>query len=328
MLDEEQTDPSPQDGELNSPPPVEESLVEPEIVLGTAVTVSPIDSETPSPVTKSRPPLPPEPEEELDMTQPSTPDTPAATPTRPPAPTSTPPAAPATSSVSQRRGCVFLLLGAVLGAFFGMVFSLAVLMGLNGTLTFSQADAQLRRDINEAAIRQANLEDTLATRDSQVNGLATRLADLSGQQDEMSLSLQNADQELATVEGQVTAVYANISTLDNRLEQAEIQLTAVASAAESFNSFLGGLRDLLQEVQPPTITPTADGGAAGKATPTAASGSGTVAPTQTPASQPTRTPRPTRTPLALPSSTAVPANIPAPTHTAVPTEAPTVTPQP
>ncbi|MBK6711231.1 MAG: hypothetical protein IPG51_12975 [Chloroflexi bacterium] len=49
-----------------------------------------------------------------------------------------------------------------------MVFSLAVLMGLNGTLTFSQADAQLRRDINEAAIRQANLEDTLATRDSQV----------------------------------------------------------------------------------------------------------------------------------------------------------------
>ncbi|MBK6711232.1 MAG: hypothetical protein IPG51_12980 [Chloroflexi bacterium] len=133
------------------------------------------------------------------------------------------------------------------------------------------------------------------------------------------------------MEGQVTAVYANISTLDNRLEQAEIQLTAVASAAESFNSFLGGLRDLLQRCsrQPSPHSRWRRGRwRQSRKPPTAASGSGTVAPTQTPTSQPTRTPRPTRTPLALPSSTAVPANIPAPTHTAVPTEAPTVTPQP
>ncbi len=290
--------------------PVAEAPLASEIVVGTAV-FSPIDTipsdpdDEPIPVNKTRPAPLNHVEGEPPMTE---------TVTSSPAPANPPVAA---APVSQRRGCVLLLLGAVLGSLLGMIFSLAILLGLNGTLTFSQTDAQLRRDITEANIRQEALQDALSTRDAQVDALATRLEGFDSQQADIDASLRDVSQEMATVEGQVTAVSGDILTLDDRLDLTESQIETAAAAAESFNSFLGGLRELLLEVEPSGPTPTAVGGSAPSATPTPANkitpttgtdegtavGSATAAATATGAapatatSQPTRTPRPTRTPL-------------------------------
>ncbi|MBK8989303.1 MAG: hypothetical protein IPM39_25105 [Chloroflexi bacterium] len=288
--------------ELGAGAPLDvEAPLDEDIVVGTAV-FSPLDTpssnpdDAPIPVNKSRLTILPAVEEASTMTEDVRPPVSSATPAAP-------------SAISQRRGCVLLLLGAILGSLLGMMFSLAILLGLNGTLTFSQTDAQLRRDITEANIRQAGLQDALSTRDAQVEALATRLEGLDAQQTDTAVQLTDVSAEMAAVEGRVTAVYDDITSLDSRLDLTESQIETAAAAAESFNSFLGGLRELLLETDPSasTLTATPTPTSAAAITPATREGTGTAVASPSATSQPTRTPQPSRTPLpALATNTPAP----------------------
>ncbi len=85
------------------------------------------------------------------------------------------PPPPPPSSVSQRRGCVLLIFGALLGAILGTVLTLSILLGLNGSLSFTSTDAQLRRAINDTRLEQEDMANELATRSAQIEYVATRV---------------------------------------------------------------------------------------------------------------------------------------------------------
>jgi hypothetical protein len=106
-------------------------------------------------------------------------------------------------------------------------------------------------------------------------------------------------------------VEANVAALEEITQELDERLANVAAAAETFDTFLNGLRDLLVDLQGmpvPTRTPYATAEAVGTISPTPeATSTGEATVTATPAAsstaRATRTPRPSATPIPLPTST-------------------------
>lgn len=258
-------------------------------------------------------------------TVPPMPDTTTAPPpvtARRPEPEPTP-ASPPVATQAQRRGCTFIVLGAILGAFVGTIFTLAVLATLNnGTLSFNQRDNQLSRELEQARQAQSDLA-------SQLDSLNTQLEALNGAVSTAATQQTQTEQMLSDTQEELTAAQVNISALEEATDALDDRLTTVAVAAENFDTFLNSLRDLLLDLQgpppsptatrTPTSTPAATGTATSQATPTAVAtetvattgtvdATGTAPTTQTPvvtATPPpaTRTPHPTATPLIQPTQT-------------------------
>jgi uncharacterized protein YoxC len=209
---------------------------------------------------------------------------------------------------AQRRGCIVLLLGTILGAIAGTALTLAILATLNnGGLSFTQADSRLRSDLDDVNQARESLTNQLNSLEAQLAALATRTDELTQQQAE-------ADSSLSDVQRAITRIQTDIAQLDETADQLDERITTVAAAAETFNTFLDGMRDLLFKLQgpPPTPVPTATATMATEtpevtltATPETPEA---VTPAGSPPStgQPTRTPRPTATPFALPTSTPEP----------------------
>lgn len=210
-----------------------------------------------------------------------------------------PPAEP--NPVSQRRGCVLLFLGAILGAIMGTVLTLSILLGLNGSLTFTSTDAQLRRAINDTRIEQEDMIDELSTRSAQIEYMATQIGGVAADQAAVTEAMSTVDAGMGEVVGAVTAVATQVSELDERVETTEGQIEGAATAAAEFETFLTGLKALLFDSESTTATPSAKE-TTSEQTPIATSDELTPAATTT--GEPTRTVRPTRTPR--PTSTTLP----------------------
>jgi hypothetical protein len=182
-------------------------------------------------------------------------------------------------------------LGVMTGALIGSLLTLLLLYFFNGTLRFAgESRVQLQLDEETSAIRQSQ---SLMT--DEIGELAGRVAEL--------------DNELATSEEAIGAVEEDVSGLEDETAALSEQLETIDLAAEKFDNFLSGLRDLLVAIQGLPPVPTATVTISGTAT-ISATISGTVTPqgtavttTPTPTglapegSLPTRTPRPTATPL-------------------------------
>jgi hypothetical protein len=184
-------------------------------------------------------------------------------------------------------------LGVIAGALIGSVLTLLLLYFFNGTLRFAgESRVQLQLDEETSAIRQSQ---SLMT--DEIGELAGRVAEL--------------DNELATSEEAIGAVEEDVSGLEDETAALSEQLETIDLAAEKFDNFLIGLRDLLVAIQGLPPVPTATVTISGTAT-ISATISGTVtlegtAATMTPTPTatgptpeggvPTRTPRPTATPL-------------------------------
>ncbi len=222
----------------------------------------------PSPQAQSRSEEPePTPVERALVTVPEPQPEPEAEPTPPPrpAPQRTP---------SAWLGYAGLTAAALLGGLFGALLALLVIGGINGTLDFGQAEAVVN---NQAALNTLNVQ--VNTLQADVDGLRKRLDNLEGLTGRMD-GVEQAVDELDTA---LVQAQADVDALNTRADQLDEDIAAVNAAAERFNTFLDGLRDLLFEFQgaPPTPTPTP--------LPTA-----TPRPTRTP--PPTSTPHPTATP--------------------------------
>lgn len=214
---------------------------------------------------------------------------------------------------SQGRVLGQILLGSILGAFVGALLTLAILAALNnGTLSFTQADSRLRSEIQDTQQTQTDLQQTVDTLDTEFNtnlgSVATRTGDLFLQQQETDASLQEMTTTMRQTQMDVTTLEEVTDALDERL-------TTVAAAAETFDAFLDGLRDLLVDLDGgpadgeeaddvDEVETTSTPAAVIEATPTPTEEAGeTATAVPSPTSRPTRTPRPTATLIPLPTST-------------------------
>jgi hypothetical protein len=176
------------------------------------------------------------------------------------------------------------------GALFGALLALLVIGGINGTLDFAQTEAVVS---SQAELDRLSIEaDTLLSDLEGVRQRLDRLEGLTARMDGVEQAVDDLDTAMAEAQREANALAA-------RADRLEADIGAVRAAADRFNLFLDGMRDLLFEFQgaPPTLTPTP-----------------TLPPTATP--RPTRTPRPSPTPR--PTRTPAPTTTPFPTATASP----------
>lgn len=198
-----------------------------------------------------------------------TPPPPAPPPSSTPPPSPAPPRAPSTW-----LGYARLTTAALLGGLFGALLALLVIGGINGTLDFGQAEAVVNA---QAGLDHLSLQaDTLQ---ADLDGLRQRLDRLEG----LTGRMDGVEQAVDDLDTGLLQAQTGVDALNARADQLNADIATVRAAADRFNTFLDGLRDLLFEFQgaPPTPTPTP-----------------TLPPSATP--RPTRTPRPTPTPTGTP----------------------------
>jgi hypothetical protein len=185
--------------------------------------------------------------------------------------------------------------GVIAGALFGSLLTLALLYLFNGTLRFAANDRanDLRTQLEEetSAMRQAQSSMT-----DEIGALSGRLAELDN-------DFVASGEVVDVLASDVTALESQTAELGERLETINL-------AAEKFDTFLTGMRDLLVALQglpavpTPTLTLTATTTVSATVSPEAAPVEATPSPTAVSpqsappeAAAPTRTPRPTATPL-------------------------------
>jgi competence protein ComEA len=241
----------------------EMALLEPEQVKEVE-KVEEIDVTTPEPAPVERALVRPAPPAETE------PETESHTPPPPP-----PRPAPAPQRTSAWVGgyaglAAATLLGGLLGAF----LALLVIGGINRTLDFGQAEAVIstQTELDRLSIQADTLQ-------SDLDGLRQRLDSLEG----LTARMDGAEQAVDELDMALVQTQTEVDALNTRADQLNADIAAVRAAADRFNTFLDGMRDLLFEFQgpPPTSTPT-------------------------PTSPPTATPRPTRTPRPSPTTTPSP----------------------
>ena len=209
-----------------------------------------------------------------------------------------------------RVGYGLALLAALLGTVLGAALSLIILAAINGgALSFSRADAQLQRDLDAARRAQSELQSNLEGANRNLSAVATRVGGLAQAQRAADATMDGVQREVQAVQTGIAATQDEVAALEETAVALDRRLGVVAAAAETFDTFLNGLRDLLVELQgtpeatatsAPTVTPTpAEATAVPSPTPDA-TGRATATPF-TPS--PTRTPRPTPTLLPLPTMT-------------------------
>jgi competence ComEA-like helix-hairpin-helix protein len=234
--------------------------------VSTAVLGTPPNEEEGLPIKEEPPPSKPGPlprEERAEAEEPP--------PTEPPPPREAPPevrppaVAPAPSA--WRGGFTWLAAASLIGAVMGAILALLVIGGINGTLDLNQrmAVTELRAEADRLGREAKALKTDL-------DGLRDRLDALEG----VTGRLDSAERDIEDLDSGLAEAQTGIAALNARADALGEDITTVRAAADRFNTFLDGLRDLLFEFQgaPPTPTLTAT---------------------------PTATPRPTRTPRATPT---------------------------
>lgn len=234
------------------------------------------------PPTQPEPPVKEE-RAEAEKPPPREPPPPRQVPPEVRPPTVAPPPAPS----GWRGGFTWLAAASLIGAVMGAILALLVIRGINGTLDLNQGAAVM--ELRAEADRLNREAGALQTDLDGLRGRLDALEGLTGRLDDVERDVKDLDSSLAEAQ-------TDIVSLNVRAEALGQDIATVRAAADRFNTFLDGLRDLLFEFQgpPPTPTPTATATA-------------TLRPTRTPRATPTltatatATPRPTRTPRATPT---------------------------
>ena len=210
---------------------------------------------------------------------------------------------------AQPRGCSFqaAIFGTIIGALMGVLLTLIILFFLNdGTLQFASEresgrfEEEIQTQMEALMVDQGSMIGQVEELDALVSQMIEDVNVIATQQSELLTAFEKTG-------GVVAGFETKVATIEERIADIFI-------AAEDFNAFLDGLRQLMLQIEETneatTTTPTAG------STRTQSEGSPTVdlEATTTPTPRPaTRTPRPTFTPIVtLPPS---PVNTPDATRT-------------
>jgi competence ComEA-like helix-hairpin-helix protein len=230
---------------------------------------TPVEEE-PLPPTELEPPVK---EERIEAEGPPTsePSSPREVPPEARPPAVAPPPAPS----AWRGGFTWLAAASLIGAVTGAVLALLVIRGINGTLDLNQGGAvmELRAEADRLSREAGALQTDL-------DGLRERLDALEG----LTVRLDNAERDIEDLDSGLAEAQTDIAALDARTDALGEDIATVRAAADRFNAFLDGLRDLLFEFQGPPPTPTP-----------------ALSEDEGPTATPTATPRPTRTPRGTPT---------------------------
>ncbi len=202
---------------------------------------------------------------------------------------------PAADNQTQPRGCSFqaAIFGTSFGAFVGVVLTLIILIFLNGgTLQFASEresgrfEEEIQTQMEALIVDQGSMIGQVEEVDALVNQMIEDVSVIATQQSELLTAFEETGDVVAGFE-------TNVATMEERIGNIFI-------AAEDFNVFLDGLRQLMLQIEETkeatTTTPAAGStGTQSEGSPTAdLEATITTTPTPRPA---TRTPRPTFTPI-------------------------------
>ncbi len=197
------------------------------------------------------PEKPPE-EEPPPSSRPTRPDhplTPGAAGTEPTPPRAPMPSPPATPSA--RIAWWAWLWSALVGGLLGMIFTLLVLSGINGSLNINRS-----RAVQENRAQIETLQSDLNAANSELTSLDKRLRVLEG----LTARVETVENRMETIEQRFGNLEKEMGNLQETVEETQRTLNKLAEAQSKTEQFFQGLQQLLTEIvgsQPePQLSPT------------------------------------------------------------------------
>jgi hypothetical protein len=153
--------------------------------------------------------------------------------------------------ITRSGACSLIFIGAFLTLLVGVAATLGILSGINqGRLEYASPSqiTSLESQIDTLTLQSKTFADD-------IDGMRTRidnLESLSGQVSEMEAEINAMQQEIDQLQVQVAANQAAYDELTLQIEDIETQIEVLISQGDRFESFLDGLRTLMEELFPQT----------------------------------------------------------------------------
>lgn len=152
--------------------------------------------------------------------------------------TAAPPAFPAPAREPFKRGGLSWIWSALVGGLLGMIFTLLVFSGINGSLDLNNSHAVLdvRNRVDSLAAEMNSLE-------GEIDGLRQQLSTLEG----LTARMERAESDVDTLRQEAVALDEQADVLESELAGVSEDLSAVQAQAQRVTTFFSQLQVLLNE---------------------------------------------------------------------------------
>ncbi|MFN2237131.1 MAG: ComEA family DNA-binding protein [Anaerolineales bacterium] len=153
--------------------------------------------------------------------------------------------------ITRGGACGLIFIGAILTLLLGVAATLGILSGINqGRLEYASPSqiTTLQSQIDTLTTQSQTLADDIVGMRNRIDNLES----LSGQVSEMEIEINDMQQQIGQLQEQVAANQAAYDDLSLQIEDIETQIEVLISQGDRFESFLDGLRTLMEGLFPQT----------------------------------------------------------------------------
>jgi hypothetical protein len=153
--------------------------------------------------------------------------------------------------ITRGGACSLIFIGAILTLLLGVAATLGILSSINqGRLEYASPSqiTSLKSQIDTLTTQSKTLADDIVGMRTRIDNLES----LSGQVSEMETEINAMQQEIDQLQTQVAANQAAYDELTLQIKDIETQIEALISQGDRFESFLDGLRTLMEGLFPQT----------------------------------------------------------------------------